>query len=423
MSQTFTILCGNAAFNRGDRANLASQIALLKSEFPGCRIIVGSYRAQIDREWYDAEVIPRGKIFSRALFRAIKESDAVIFGGGALLADNAGRLLIPYWLCIIAFVRFILKKPVMAWAHGIVLETKLGKFLARILLNITESVTVRDHDSLDQLRALKLKVRPHLTADPAILIEPSSPHVGEKLLQEQAVTKDRRPLFAIAPTFWHLYHRPGDLLPYQWARSLGLRRDRSEKEFKEYTEALAHLCDRLIARFHCRILFLPRYPAAPWKEEERLALVRTTSLSPEDITVFKGDDHPPRDYFSMWHHFDCLISVALHDAIIATALKIPCVHISYEPKGRSFFERISALDRIISYERFLKPEGPEAVTELTVRTLERWPKLLPYLDRSVEALQEAAQANALHLKRMMERVGYTEKASMEAARLQTSVAS
>lgn len=419
MSPTFTILCGNAAFNRGDRANLTSHIALLKSQFSGARIIVGSYRADVDREWYDAEIVPRGKIFSRSLLKAIQESDAVIFGGGALIADNGGRLLIPYWLAVIAFVRFVLKKPVMAWAHGIMLETKTGKFLARPLLNMMESITVRDHDSLDQLRALKLKICPELTADPAILMEPDPPQCGEEILQAQGIIKDRRPLFAIAPTFWHLYHRPTDLLPYQWAKSLGLRGDRSEEEFKKYTEALAHLCDTLIEKFQCRILLLPRYPAKPWCEEELLGKVRSQSLNPGDITVFAGDECFPREYFSMWHHFDCLVSVALHDAIVATALGVPCVHINYEPKGRSFFKRMSGLDRLFPYERFLKPKGPETVTELAERTLEHWPTLTPYLNRSVEALQEAAQANALHLSRMMDRVGYVKKASIpERAHLQ-----
>lgn len=420
VAQKLFILCGNAAYNRGDRANLTAQIALLKSQFPGTEISVGSYRADVDRNWYDAKVIDRGRFFSWAMLREIRTCDAVIWGGGALIADNGGRLLIPYWLGVITFVRCVLRKPVMMWAHGIVTETQLGRMFARILLRFPDMVTVRDLESLETAKALGCS-RCILTADPAILLRPESVERGKEILREQGIPEDDRPLFAIAPTFWHLYHQNGDLLPYQWAKSLGFRKSRAAQGIERTIDALTKLADVMIEQHGCRILLLPRYPSDPWNEERILEKIKARSRSPENMFVYHGDAYAPREYFSLWHSFDCLISVALHDAIVATALGVPCAHIFYEPKGKSFFERIGSKDRLLSFERFLKQGGPLEVAAIVDRILQNWPTLKPSIERSAEGLQEAARANALHLDRMLTRK-WTSPEAKKTAPLQPSIA-
>ncbi len=90
------ILCGNAAHNRGDRANLSAQISLLRTRLPDADITVCSDRPDIDKSWYGVTIVPRGMPCSLRLFHALKKADVVVWGGGALIADNAGRLLIPY---------------------------------------------------------------------------------------------------------------------------------------------------------------------------------------------------------------------------------------------------------------------------------------------------------------------------------------
>lgn len=407
------ILCGNAAFNKGDRGNLDAQIKLLQKHFPKAELILDSYRAEIDRSWYNAKVLRRGAFLSWEQIKGLAKADVVVWGGGALIADNSFRLLIPLWMAIIAFIRFVLRKPVIAWAHGVVLETKLGRVLARHIYSWIDVITVRDKNSLEAVRRLgNIGTPVHLTADPAILIQPLSPQVGAKVLSDFKIEicKSKR-LFAISPTYWPIYHQSTDIFPMMLSRYIPIKRELNVHVLRQFNESLLRLVDNIVEKFQARVILLPRYPTEPWKDVQYLQTIAKRSKYPEKVYVFDRDSYSPETYLAAYHHFDFVISNALHDAIFATALDLPCIKLYYEPKGADFFRSINSEDRMLDWKCLFEPDGVEQIINRVDYTLRNWKSLLPNIQEGKIRLQRDAAANAFHLNELVNSQGieYSDK--------------
>lgn len=393
------VLCGNAAYNKGDRGNLSAQIGLLRRRFPAAHLSLDSLRPEVDQGWYDAEVVRRGRFLSWPQLRCLLKADVVVWGGGALLADNACRLLIPFWFVIIAFVRLGLRKPVMAWAQGLIVETRLGAFFARRTLALCDAITVRDENSLQTVRDLgPFRVPVTKTADPAILIEAAPAAVGRRVLDDLGVDPGRR-LFVISPTYWPFYHDRRDLLPFIFARDG--RDGRRAAEVAAHDEALRELACRLIAEYQAQVLFLPRYPCEPWRDVQYLR--RIVGAVGAGAFVLTRDDLPPPDYLALYHHADLLVSTALHDVIFATAMNLPCVQLYYEPKGRDFFGELSAAERMLDWSVLTEPGGIDRIMRLVRRTLEDSAGVLARAAPHIARLKLLAQQNAEVLSGLLDR--------------------
>lgn len=405
------ILCGDATYNRGDRGNLSAQIDLLQGYFPDARITVDSRRPEVDQTWYGVEVAKRRLPLSAEQVKYLKQCDVVVWGGGALLADNASCVKIPYWVTVIGFIKWVLRKPVMAWAQGLVLTTAFGSLLARLALDWADLVTVRDQNSFRTLERIgATQPSYYLTADPAVLAQASSPEVGRRILLAEGVPMDDRPLFVITNTFCPFHYNPRDVLPYMISRPLGLYGQDREEKVDLLKKTLARLADLLIANYDCRMLFIPTYPA-PWEEDlkhfqDTVHMMRSGGR----VCCLKRDIYSPRDYLSMWHHFDLVITIPLHHSIFSTVMEVPCVNLYYEPKGRDFFAEIDAEDRLLDVELLFQEEGPELVAQVVDNALSNWGSMLGRMRPRFKLVQSRARRNADYLAMLMRERGLIELA-------------
>lgn len=397
------ILPGNATFNRGDRGNLIAQIALLRESFPGVSLSLPSFRPEVDATWYRAEVFPRPWLLSLRLIREVRRADALVWGGGALVADNAGRWLIPHWLPILFLARFVFRKPIMAWAHGVVLATVAGRWFARLAFGMTAAVSLRDRNSLAAYESLGMRSpRGMLTCDPAILVRAGSEQRGAEILGGLGLKKrEGIPLIAVTPTYWPFYHSSSDWLPYPVARRLGLREGRRRDEIHRFNQALANAVDLLVEQMNAEILLLPRYASPPWDDLNHLRLVRQLSRNGDRVRILETDDYSPEDYLSLWHHFDCNVSTALHDAMFSAALGVPCVQVFYEVKGLDFFREIGAEDRLIGLAEFLAAGSGERILRMVQDTLACWADSHLAQRSKVAELRESATRNAHILAQLL----------------------
>lgn len=399
----FYILCGNAAYNRGDRGNLFSQLALLRQRFPEVTLVVDSSRADVDRHWFDAVVLKRSLIPNRTQREWLRKADLVICGGGALLADNSCRLLVPYWFFYLAYVKWVLRKPLMIWAHGLVLETALGKWLGRHALNMADCITVRDAGSFRLCEALRVRPPYEQTADPAILISPGTREEGESVLRDANIPCDR-PLICLSPTFWHLYHDRQNWLPYPMGRRFTSNLNRRRDTLERYLEGMARLASLLAERHDAHILLLPRYASPEWEDVPFCREIAVRTNLPGRIHVLANDHYAPAQLYALWRCFMVNISVALHDAIFATALDCPVLHLSYESKGKDFFEALHASRQVMPWETILDPQGAEQIAERVELILAQWDDTRQQRTVAVQALQSRAAHNADILKKLYDRI-------------------
>lgn len=397
------ILPGNATYNRGDGVNLLAQIALLREKWKHIDISVSSFQPERDALRYDARFVRRSSLLlSREERMAIRSADIVLWGGGGVMADNACRMLVPHWAAILLLVRYVYRKPVMAWAHGVVLETRLGRILAPLAYHATKAISVRDAPSKRVLdTVLKHSKVVHRTADPALTLRPAHSPQAMSLLQRCFPTSNHRPFAIIAPTFWPLYHRHSDILPYQLAAKLGLRTHRNTHAVQMYIRTLAETADGLVRNHGMNVLLIPHYPASPWRDAEHLQAVHSLAAEKDHICVLRGDDVSPEVYASLWSYASLGLCQGYHDTILALTCGVPCLQLVYEEKGRALYRTLDAEDAMIDWRILLRAGGSIDVLRATARLVEK--KLNQHTDRiaALEELSSLARTNITLLQDLL----------------------
>jgi polysaccharide pyruvyl transferase WcaK-like protein len=360
----------------------------------------------MDKKWYPADVVGRGMILSREQIRHIRRSDVVVWGGGALLADNASRAKIPYWFLIILFLKWFMRKPIMAWAQGLVIESGIGSVLGRMALNKTDLITVRDQHSFSTLKRIRATGPPHyLTADPAVLLRAAAPETGRKILQAEEIPTDGTPLFAMALTFNPFHYNPKDWIPYMVAKSLGLRKEKKGGKMPALKKILARLGDELIAKYDCNVVLIPTYPA-PWENDiQHLEDMIHLSKHRHRMFCIRQDVYPPHEYLAMWHHLHLVVAIPMHHSIFSAIMDVPCVALYYEPKGRDFLSSIDGTDRSLDVNTLFESGGLDKTLDVIDDTLANWRE---YSNRShplFEQMKARARKNADYLSGLLEMHG------------------
>lgn len=107
------------------------------------------------------------------LFRAIRQCDLFISGGGSLLQDVTSRRSSYYYLFVLRLAQMLHKKT-MIYAQGVgpLLSPSIRKATASAL-NRVDAITVRDPESKALLESIGVnRVPVDLAADPALLLQP-----------------------------------------------------------------------------------------------------------------------------------------------------------------------------------------------------------------------------------------------------------
>lgn len=369
----FYILCGNVTHNRGDRINLASQITLLRKSFPDAELTSDSFKPERDGAWYGIRMVKRSSILlNTEQIRYIREADYMVWGGGAILADNSCRLIIPYWYCLIWICKIILRKKIFAWAHGVVAETPAGRMGAALTVTLADRITVRDQASADILRKSGVKKQITVTADPAVLFRPRGSDVGTRLLDTVGISRTGKTLVGMSFTFWPFYSQNKDLLPYMLSAKLIRRKMHDLNRLQQYCNQIVLLSRKLIIEQDCSLIFVPKYTEYPWKDFELLNEVTREVGMPERCRIIRGDSLPAEDFFSIWNCLDFQIGSALHDGILSTACDIPCLNIFYESKNREYFRRFTHFEKMMTLDQFIDEGGADRAFESFLKIKSNW---------------------------------------------------
>ncbi len=394
-------MCGDATYNRGDRINLMSQIDLLRANFQNCKIYFDSYRPEIDEKWYTAIPVKRHYFPSKTQIKLMKQADVIIWGGGALLTDNASRTKIPYSAFLITYIKWRTKKPIMAWAQGMVINTKLGKFFAKIPLRLVDKITVRDYGSYQAVKKVDPKLEVVLTADPAVLAQQKPNQNYLDIFNAEKIPTNSRPLIAIATTFCSFHYNPNVIIPWKLARKMGIKPKYNTRKLDQIICNLAQIADKIVENLNADILLLPTYPA-PWENDlPYFEKIQNLAKNKKNIHLLRQDVYSPALYISMWKRFSAVISIPMHHCIISVLNNTPCVNIYYEEKGKQFFERLKATDRLISIEKILKDNNCQIIIDKLKYTLDNWKGLSKATSKEFSIIKEAARKNITILKNII----------------------
>ena len=285
VGQFRAVLCGYyGQGNGGDEALLATLLQMLPESVTP---LVLSGNPDQTREQYGVAACDRKSAF--AVFSALRQSDALIWGGGSLMQDATSALSPFYYGGLMGLAQRMGLKTI-AWAQGIgPLQRPLTRWLAQRSFASCTAVSVRDRASAALLASWQIPC--HLAPDPVWALA-ASPQTSI----------NQPPSTSIAITL-----RLHSLL--------------TPKRLYTLTQAIVELQNAT----QTHILFIPFQPAQdlPLAQTIQGQLSGTSQIlcpkTPQDLkTVFKG--------------VEMAIGMRLHSLILAAAAGCRCFALSYDPK-------------------------------------------------------------------------------------------
>lgn len=290
--------------NLGDDAILHAISGLFRQLPNPVRLTVLSNDPADTIRQYGLSAVPR---FSPLrLYRTLRESDILISGGGSLLQNKTSTRSLLYYLAVIRLAQ-LLHKPVVIYANGIgPLLGKANRRLVRKAIDKCALVTLRDHQSLQELRSLGVaRSDLHVTGDPAFTLKPT--RAPRTMLRELGIPDD--------------------------AQMVGIS-VRNLKDNAHFPEQYAKLCDRLSQELGKTIIFLVMQES---RDEDISRRIMAQMTVPAYLAKTPGD---PGSMLSLIRDMDAVVSMRLHTIIFAAQMQVPVVGCVYDPKVSAFLDML-----------------------------------------------------------------------------------
>lgn len=297
--------------NSGDEAVLQSILFALQEQGreQGLQIepIVLSANPEKTSAMYGVKAYHRMKLGS--LFRALRESDGLISGGGSLLQDATSSKTIPYYLAVLKIAQW-LGKPTFIYSQGIgPVSRPMFYGWIRSVFQRCAYVSVRDTESAELLGKMRLpRERITVVPDPVMGLPRRGSDRGASDLAPDGLVRT----VGVSVRFWN--------------------EDRSE------LEALSRSLQVLLAAdANVRLRFLPFH--LPLDEVASQFVIDRLGDHGSRVEMVRGITHP-QDMLAQVAECDLLIGMRLHSLIYAASQFVPMVGISYDPKIDQFLHRL-----------------------------------------------------------------------------------
>jgi len=303
------VISGYYGFNNaGDESILTSIVGNLKKAIEDLEITVLSVHPQSTAKRHSVHAIDRKNI--REIYRAIRDCDVLISGGGSLLQDITSRRSILYYLGIM-MIGIFLRKKVFIYSQGIgPINRRLNRLMVRWVLNRVHCITVRDEKSKKELEELGVCVPPiYVTADPVITLPKGDLSVGRRILEEEGLCKDvDKPLIGFALRGWQKNER--------------------------FKQVICKAADSLVRQYGANIVFIPFHYG------EDMQILEEIEKEMENEAIFVKNRYDVQTLLGIVGNLDLLIGVRLHSLIFAAIMNTPMIAVSYDPKIDSFMKSL-----------------------------------------------------------------------------------
>jgi len=282
--------------NVGDEAVLSAILSALRERLPAARITVLSANPQSTRRTHNVHAVPRSGL---RLLGTLAGADLFISGGGSLFQDVTSARSALYYLGVLALAA-ALSRRTMVYAQGIgPLRRGWIRRFTRAVLARTDLITVRDDDSLRQLRELGVSGTVHVVADPAFALTPAPDVHIRELLGPRGT-----PRIGVVVRPW------GD---------------------NAYVEVLIEALRAARDLTGAQIVVFAFHPA----HDMAISRAAADTLGARIVA-----DLHPREMMAAVATLDLLVGVRLHALIAAISAGVPAVGLSYDPKVDGLFRRI-----------------------------------------------------------------------------------
>ncbi|MFA7637160.1 MAG: polysaccharide pyruvyl transferase CsaB [Monoglobales bacterium] len=289
--------------NSGDDALLFAMVSSLREINPEIKINVLSFKPKETSKIYGTDSVSRYNILKT--HKVIKNSELFILGGGSLIQDATSTQSLLYYLWMVnRAIR--MKTPVMLYANGIGPVTKKrNRKLTRKILNKVNLITLRDANSLAELKSLGVnRPQTEVTADPVFAAEVRDPENADRLLKEAGLGENEKiALFSVR----------------KWQGFSG-----------DFDQTFAEMADYIAEKHGLTPVFLPlHYPFDASVSRSIISKMKNRALFISGRTDIATT-------LSIVEKSSLTVAVRLHMLIYASLSGVPAIGIAYDPKVVGF---------------------------------------------------------------------------------------
>ncbi len=293
--------------NIGDEAALSGILSDLRSLDPSMPICVLSRNPKETAAKHAVESIHSFNL--PALWKALGSCALFISGGGTLIQDiSSTRSLLYYLLCLRLAQRR--RCAVMMYGCGIgpVCKKSNRRNAARVINRCADAITLRDGDSLDELKALGISAPEMIPAiDPALFIEDMDKCALDELFKSCGLKGSERYIcFCLRP----------------W------------EGFSHMAGLYARAADYAFQRHGLKSVFLPM------NQGEDAALAAEIAALCKHSPIIANRGFSACEAAGLISRMDVLVGMRLHALVFAAKAAVPTAGISYDPKVAAFLKYI-----------------------------------------------------------------------------------
>lgn len=294
--------------NLGDEAILESIVSQLRDSLD-VEITVFTRDTEDTLRRHDVERAVAARMMSREEVRVeIERLDTFVLGGGGILYDGEAEtylreVQIAHEIGIPVFVYAISAGP---------LNDPNARHLVAEGLNRAAVVTVRDRLGQHLLEEVGVERPIVVTADPAVLLEPSD--LPEEALKREGLDESKRLVgFSV--------REPGGAAP--------------DMDVEHYHGLLANAADFMVDRYDADVVFIPM-------ERKKLDMQHCHAVvaqmqNAQRAMVVRGE-YTSREMLALIGHFELAVGMRLHFLIFAAHQGVPFVALPYASKVTGLLE-------------------------------------------------------------------------------------
>jgi polysaccharide pyruvyl transferase WcaK-like protein len=314
-------------------------------------------------------------------------ADVVVVRGADTLTDRYGKIGLD-GLCMrffSIFVAVLLKKPTVICGHSIgPFKIRIGKIIARFVLNRVSLITVRENLSRNVLQKMGVK-NPNIyeTADLAFCMRPSSLERAKKILLIEGIRRNR-PIVGVSVSRLITFYIP--------SKSRG-------RSYAKYVEFMAKLVDAIIDKFDVTVVFVPHVTGPGETYDDRLVSedIYKLTRNQDKIRLIKGD-YSAEELRRIIGLCEIFIGSRTHAAISAISMHVPSIALSYLPKTDGIL-------RMANQEKWILGVQSLDYKEAEAKVVHLWrnrDKIRKSLAAEMKKLREKAFSNGRLVKELLE---------------------
>lgn len=299
--------------NLGDEAILEVILRQLSSRL-NAETTVFSQNPQDTFRRHNVRALPVGEMHKKEIIEEMKKLDLFMIGGGGILYEG----MVEPFLRQIHWAKEC-KLPVVLYAVGVgPFVTPEIKNMTRDTFNNVDLIILRESEAQKALDDLGVEKPMHVTADPALLLEPE-PFEKNRLEKIGIQTENNLPLVGFS------VREPGQAAP--------------DLNVNQYHEIIANAADFMVERFKAQILFVPMERQAQ-KDLQHSHAIIARMVNAQSAHVL-NEELPSGQILGLMKHMHFCVGMRLHFLIFAALQQIPFVPLPYASKIKGFLASLN----------------------------------------------------------------------------------